>query len=290
MTEFIQLVVSGLAIGSIYGLIALGFVLIYKSTDVFSFAQGDLVMVGAYLGFGLLTWLGIPFLAVIPIVLVLAALLGLAIQRFVFKPMMGSPLLIMVMATIALSLLLRGVVVIIWGTGAVTYPSTLPNVALDIFGVKIATVDLIIMGVTALAILIFGLFFRLTRVGLHMRAIAENSEAAAVVGINANRMFSLALLIGTVTAAVGGLLLANLQLVSTNISELGLLSFPAAVLGGMRSIPGSVVGGLIIGVIGQLATGYINGTAATAITFGVLLVVLLLRPQGIFGSKGVVRA
>jgi len=290
VTEFIQLVVSGLAIGSIYGLIALGFVLIYKSTDVFSFAQGDLVMVGAYLGFGLLTWLGIPFLAVIPIVLVLAALLGLAIQRFVFKPMMGSPLLIMVMATIALSLLLRGVVVIIWGTGAVTYPSTLPNVALDIFGVKIATVDLIIMGVTALAILIFGLFFRLTRVGLHMRAIAENSEAAAVVGINANRMFSLALLIGTVTAAVGGLLLANLQLVSTNISELGLLSFPAAVLGGMRSIPGSVVGGLIIGVIGQLATGYINGTAATAITFGVLLVVLLLRPQGIFGSKGVVRA
>jgi branched-chain amino acid transport system permease protein len=290
VTEFIQLVVSGLAIGSIYGLVALGFVLIYKSTDIFSFAQGDLVMVGAYLGYGILTWLDIPFLAVIPIVLVLAALLGLAIQRFVFKPMMGSPLLIMVMATIALSLLLRGLVVIIYGSGAVTYPSTLPNTALDFFGVRVATVDLVIMAVAGVAILIFALFFRLTQVGLHMRAIAENSEAAAVVGINANRMFSIALMIGTVTAAVGGMLLANLQLVSLHISELGLLAFPAAVLGGMRSIPGAVVGGLIIGVIGQLATGYLGGSASTAITFGVLLLVLMSRPQGLFGTRSVARA
>jgi branched-chain amino acid transport system permease protein len=290
VTELIQLIVSGLAIGSIYGLVALGFVLIFKSTDIFSFAQGDLVMVGSYLGYGILTVLMVPLWLAIPIVLILAAALGLLIQRFVFQPMMGSPLLIMVMATIALSLVLRGLVMIIWGTSPVSYPTTLPNVALDFWGVRVSTIDLIIMGVAAIAILIFSLFFRLTRIGLHMRAIAENSEAAAVVGINAKRMFSLALLIGTVMAAVGGLLLANLQLVSSQISEIGLLSFPAAVLGGMRSIPGAVVGGLIIGVIGQLATGYINGSAATAITFGVLLLVLLVRPQGIFGTKSVVRA
>jgi branched-chain amino acid transport system permease protein len=290
VTEFLQFVVSGLAVGAIYGLVALGFVLIFKSTDIFSFAQGDLVMVGAYLGFGVMTALHVPLIVAVVIALLLAALLGLAIQRFIFKPMLGSPLLTMVMATIALSLILRGLVVLIWGPGAQTYPDSIPNHSLNIFGVRVSTVDLTIMAVAALAILIFGLFFRLSSAGLHMRAIAENPEAAAVVGINANRMFSLAIAIGTVTAAVGGILLANLQVVSPQLSEIGLLAFPAAVLGGMRSIPGAVVGGLIIGVLGQLSVGYADGSASTAITFGVLLLVLFVRPQGIFGKREAVRA
>ncbi len=289
MTGFIQLIVSGLAIGSIYGVVALGFVLIYKSTDVFSFAQGDLVMVGAYLGYGVLVLTGWPFWGAVPIVLVLAVVLGIILQRLIFKPLIGSPLLIMVMATIALSLVLRGLVVLVWGSDSLTYPSTIPSVPLDVFGVKLALVDLVIMAVAGIAIAAFGLFFRFTDAGLHMRAVAENAPAASVVGINANRVFTLALVIGTVTAAVGGLLLANLQNVSGHISEIGLIAFPAAVLGGMKSIPGAVVGGLIIGVIGQLSTGYLGGSASTAITFGILLVVLLLRPQGIFGTRSVVR-
>lgn len=289
MTEFIQLFVSGLAIGAIYGMVALGFVILYKSTDIFNFAQGDLVMVGAYLGYAVLTLTGWPFWAAALVTLVLAGFFGLVLQWLVFKPLIGSPLLIMVMATIALSLILRGLVVLIWGSEAVSYPTTLPNVPLDIAGVRIALIDLIIMAVAALGIIVLAVFFRFTSTGLQLRAIAENQTAAAAVGINANRMFGTAMVIGTVTAAVAGLLLANLNNVSGSLSEIGLIAFPAAVLGGMKSIPGAMVGGLIIGVIGQLAAGYLGGAAATAITFGVLLVVLLVRPQGILGSKEAVR-
>ena len=290
MTEFLQLVVSGLAIGSIYGVVALGFVLIYKSTDVFNFAQGDLVMVGSYLGYGVLVATGLPFGAAAVIVLVLSVGLGYLLHRLVFRPLIGSPLLIMVMATIALTLVIRGLVVIIWGPAQLNYPSTLPNVPLNILGVRIALIDLIIMAVAAVAIAAFAVFFRRSRTGLHLRAIAENARAAAVVGINANRMFAIAIIIGMVTAAVGGLLLANIHTVSSALSEIGLIAFPAAVLGGMRSIPGSILGGLLIGVIGQLAAGYLGGTIATAITFAVLLLVLLVRPQGLLGSREVVRA
>lgn len=289
MTEFIQLFVSGLATGAIYGIVALGFVIIYKSTDIFNFAQGDLVMIGAYLGYAVLTVTGWPFWAASLVTLVLAGLFGLVLQWVAFKPLIGSPLLVMVMATIALALILRGLVVLIWGSEAVTYPDTLPNVPLDIGGVRIALIDLIIMGVAAVCIVVLALFFRFTSTGLQLRAIAENQSAAAAVGINANRMFGIAMVIGTVTAAVAGLLLANLNNVSGSLSEIGLIAFPAAVLGGMRSIPGAMVGGLIIGVIGQLAAGYLGGAAATAITFGVLLLVLLIRPEGILGSREAVR-
>lgn len=289
MTEFIQLFVSGLATGAIYGMVALGFVIVYKSTDIFNFAQGDLVMIGAYLGYAVLTITGWPFWAASIVTLVLAGLFGLVLQWLVFRPLIGSPLLIMVMATIALALVLRGGVVLVWGSEAVTYPATLPNVPLDVGGVRIALIDLIIMGVAALCIVALAVFFRFTSTGLQLRAIAENQSAAAAVGINANRMFGTAMVIGTVTAAVAGLLLANLNNVSGSLSEIGLIAFPAAVLGGMRSIPGAMVGGLIIGVIGQLAAGYLGGAAATAITFGVLLIVLLARPQGILGSREAVR-
>jgi len=290
VTEFLQLVMSGLAIGSIYGVVALGFVLIYKSTDIFNFAQGDLVMIGAYLGYGVLVMTGFPFWAAALIVLVLSVAIGFVLHWFVFKPLIGSPLLIMVMATIALSLIIRGLVIIIWGPASLAYPETLPNVPLNIGGVRIALVDLIIMGVAAIALVVFALFFQFSRTGLHMRAIAENPKAAAVVGINANRMFALAFVIAMVTASVGGLLLANLHTVSSAISEIGLIAFPAAVLGGMRSIPGSMIGGLVVSVAGQLAAGYLGGSVATAITFAILLVVLLVRPQGILGKREVVRA
>jgi branched-chain amino acid transport system permease protein len=289
MAEFTQYVVSGLAVGSIYGLVALGFVLIFKSTDIFNFAQGDLVMVGAYLGFGAMDRLGMPFWAAAITALLVAALLGLGLQQVVFRPMLGNSLLTMVMITIALSLIIRGVVVIIFGPLDKTYPDQLPGGAMTVAGVTLSYVDLIIMGVAAVAIACFTVFFQFSKTGLQMRAIGENSEAAAVCGVNANRMFSVAIMVGTVTAAAGGLLLANLQIVSPQLSDIGLIAFPAAVLGGMHSIPGAVVGGLTIGVIGQLSAGYVDGTAANVTIYLVLLLVLLIRPTGIFGAREVVR-
>lgn len=289
MTQFVQLLVSGLAVGSILGIVALGFVLMFKSTDVFNFAQGDMVMVGAYLCLGSLTVLDVSIWVAMPVALLLAVVLGLVIYRFLLRPMVGSPLLTMIMVTIALSLMLQAIVVIIWGPQTYTFPSTLPLKVLDIGGVRVSTVDLTIIAVAALAITAFGAFFRFTRLGLHMRAIAENPEAAAVCGINTNRMFATAIVVATVLATIGGILLANLQIVSVGLTTIGLLAFPAAVLGGIRSIPGAVVGGVLIGVIGQLCSGYLGRGVSTPVTFGVLLLVLLLRPEGILGRKTVAR-
>jgi branched-chain amino acid transport system permease protein len=289
MTEFFQYLISGLAVGSVYGLVALGFVLIFKSTEVFNFAQGDLVMVGAYFGLAGLVTLGAPLWAALLGALAAAALLGLGLQRVVFKPMLGQSLLTIVMVTIALSLIIRSLTMIVWGPSDQAYPVTLPRDAIDLWGVRVSTLDLIIMGVAGACVLVFTLFFRHSRVGLQMRAMSESAEAAAVCGIDANRIFSLAFVIGTVTAAIGGLLLANLQVVSPQLAEIGLLAFPAAVIGGMTSVAGAVVGGLIIGVLGQLSTGYVDNEASDVVVYGALLVVLLIRPYGLFGRREAVR-
>jgi branched-chain amino acid transport system permease protein len=289
MVEFFQYVIGGLAIGSIYGLVALGFVLVFKSTDVFNFAQGDLLMVGGYLLFTALASLSLPMLPAILFVLTGGAILGVLLQVVVFRKMVGKPLLTVVMVTIALSLIIRSVLQIIYGPQERTLPTTLPNESLEILGLRVSTLDLLVMGITGACVLLFALFFRRSKLGLQMRATAESVEAAVLSGIDANRVFLVAFGIGTATAALGGLLMGNLQAVSPQLSALGLLAFPAAVIGGLTSIPGAVVGGLVIGVAQQLATGYISGQAANVVVYGILMAVLLLRPYGLFGRPTVER-
>lgn len=289
MTEFAQFVVGGLAVGSIYGLIALGFVVIYKSTEIFNFAQGELVMVGAYVCFAFMSTSGLSLPLAIVATLAFAAILGWLIQAVVFKPMLGSSLLTMVMVTVGLSMILRSVVFIIYGPQDKDLPERLPSRGITIGGMVVSELDMIVMASAAVCIVVLGAFFRFSRMGLQLRAIGENPGAAAVVGINANRMFTIAMVIGTTTAAVGGILLANQQVVSTQLSAIGLLAFPAAVLGGMRSIPGAVVGGIVIGVLGNLAAGYLGGTEANVVVYVVLFLVLLVRPEGILGQREVER-
>jgi branched-chain amino acid transport system permease protein len=289
MAEFFQFLIGGLAIGSVYGLVALGFVLIFKSTDVFNFAQGDLLMVGGYLLFTMLATLHLPMIPAILAVLAAGAVLGVLLQAVVFRSMIGRPLLTVVMVTIALSLVIRSVMQIVYGPQERTLPTTIPNNSFAFLGVRVSTLDLIVMGITAACVLAFALFFRRSKLGLQMRATAESVEASVLSGIDANRVFMVAFGIGTATAALGGVLMGNLQVVSPQLSALGLLAFPAAVIGGLTSIPGAVVGGLVIGVAQQLATGYISGQAANVVVYGLLMAVLLLRPYGIFGSPTVER-
>jgi branched-chain amino acid transport system permease protein len=289
MAEFFQYVIGGLAIGSVYGLVALGFVLIFKSTDVFNFAQGDLLMVGGYLLFTMLATLTLPMIPAMLAVLAAGAIIGVVLQTVVFRSMIGRPLLTVVMVTIALSLVIRSIVQIVYGPQERTLPTTLPNDSIELLGLRVSTLDLLVMAVTAACVLAFALFFRRSRLGLQMRATAESVEASVLSGIDANRVFLVAFGIGTATAALGGVLMGNLQVISPQLSALGLLAFPAAVIGGLTSIPGSVVGGLIIGVIQQLATGYVSGAAANVVVYGVLMAVLLLRPYGLFGSPTVER-
>jgi branched-chain amino acid transport system permease protein len=289
MTEFLQYLVGGLATGSVYGLIALGFVLVFKSTDVFNFAQGDLLMTGAYITVTALVTLNLPLGPAMLFALLVAAVIGLLIQLLIIRKMLGQPLLTVVMVTIALSLVIRGLVVIIYGPEERTLESTLPNDTLTILGVKVSQLDLTIMGVAAVCVALFALFFQRTAIGLQMRATAENPEASALSGVNSGRVFSLAFALGAVLAAIGGILLANRQLVSPHLGEVGLLAFPAAVIGGLTSIPGAVVGGIIIGVVEKLATGYADAAAASVFVYGALLLMLLIRPYGLFGEREIRR-
>jgi branched-chain amino acid transport system permease protein len=182
------------------------------------------------------------------------------------------------MVTIALSLVIRSVMQIVYGPQERTLPTTIPNNSFAFLGVRISTLDLIVMGITVACVLAFALFFRRSKLGLQMRATAESVEASVLSGIDANRVFMVAFGIGTATAALGGVLMGNLQVVSPQLSALGLLAFPAA-----------VIGGLVIGVTQQLATGYISGQAANVVVYGLLMAVLLLRPYGIFGNPTVER-
>jgi branched-chain amino acid transport system permease protein len=289
MLEFLQYCVSGVAVGSIYALVALGLVLILKATDIFNFAQGDMVMLGAYLGLAGIDLLHLPVLLAAVLAVVVAALLGLGLQALVLRPMLGQPLLTMVMVTIAISLVIRSVVVVIWGPVERSYPSTLPNHVVDLGGLKVSTIDLSIMAIAVACMLVFAIFFKRSRIGLQMRATAESGEAAAVCGIDEGRIFTLAMIIGVSVAALGGILLANLQVVSPGMAEIGLLALPAAIVGGITSISGAVAGGLLIGVLGQLSTGYLSSDASDAVVYGVVLLVLLIRPYGLFGQREVVR-
>ena len=289
MADFFQFVIGGLAVGSIYGLVALGFVLIFKSTDVFNFAQGDLLMVGGYLLFTCLATFSLPMIPAILVSLAMAAILGVILQVVVFRPMVGKPLLTVVMVTIALSLVIRSVTQIIYGPQERTLPSRLPSDSFGFLGLRVSELDLIVMAVTAVCVTAFALFFRKSKLGLEMRATAESVEAAVLSGINADRVFLLAFGIGTATAALGGVLMGNLQAVSPQLNALGLLAFPAVVLGGLTSITGAVIGGLIIGVVQQLSIGYISSSAANVVVYGLLLAMLLVRPHGLFGRPTVER-
>jgi branched-chain amino acid transport system permease protein len=220
---------------------------------------------------------------------VMAAALGVLIQVLVIRPLMGKPLLTLVMATIALSLIISAVASIAWGSQQRLFPSKIPDHVLHLGGVRVSTLDLIVMGISFSCMIVFALFFRFTSLGLQMRATAEDAEAAVLSGVNSTRVFVVTFAVAFMLAAIGGILLANIQLVSLSLGDIGLLAFPAVVVGGLTSVPGAVVGGIIIGILQQLSAGYISVEAQDVIVYCVLLVVLLVRPSGLFGEREIVR-
>lgn len=289
MAQFTQLLVIGLSVGSIYAIVSVGFVLVFKATEIFNFAQGNLMVVGAYFGYTLIASLHLPKALAIPLALVCAGALGIALHFVVFRPLLGKPVLSIVMVTIGLSLVINGVLNIAYGTTGHTLPELLPSSVIQAGAVRVSTRDLLIIAVAAVCVAAFAIFFRRSSLGLQMRATAESYEAASMSGINANRIFATALAIGTMLAAVGGILLATNNLLSTSLADVAFLAFPAIVIGGLDSIPGAVVGGLIVGVLQSMAGGYISGSAQFVIVYLVLLVVLLVRPYGLFGQREIIR-
>ncbi|MBQ41561.1 MAG: branched-chain amino acid ABC transporter permease [Gemmatimonadetes bacterium] len=283
-----QASLSGVAIGCVYSLVALGFVLIYKATGVLNFAQGELMMVGAYIYFSLVTSLDMTPLLAFGATLVLAGLLGALVERLVLHPLVDEPPFTLVMVTIGLATLLRAVTGMIWSHDTFAFPSPVPEGAVHLGQVAVPLVDVWTMAVTVVLSLLLFLFFHYTRLGTAMRAVAQNRYAAQLMGISVDRIFTLTWALAASLGAIGGMLLADISFLHTNMGFIGLRAFPAVVLGGMESIPGALLGGLIIGLIESLAGVYLDpilgGGTHQVLAFVILLVVLMLRPTGLFGA------
>lgn len=288
MEKLIQLTLSGVANGAIFALVALGFVLIYKSSDVINFAQGELLMIGAYLTYMTVEQIGIWWPVGVVVAVVLAAVAGVLIQQLVLRPLIGEPAISVIMVTIGLSSLLRAIIGAIWGVTPLPAPQFLPRDTVTILGASVGVDKLIAI---VLALLLFGLltlFFRRSSEGIAMRAVADDQQAALSMGISVTRVWAVAWAIAAVTAAVGGILLMSIfGGVGGTIGRVGLLVFPVVILGGLDSIPGAIVGGLIIGLLQAYAGGYLPpelGLGEVA-PFVVLLLILLIRPYGLFGQR-----
>ena len=288
MEILVQATSSGIALGCVYALVALGFVLIYKATEAINFAQGELMMVGAYLHFSLVTVFGLSPLWAFAASLLLAGLLGALIEQAVMRPLVDEPAFVLVMVTIGLGTVLRATTGMIWSHDTRAFPSPIPEGVVDVAGAVVPFVDVGTVLVTLLVSVVLFLFFRHTRTGTAMRAVAQNRYAAQLMGISVQRVFTLTWALAAAVGAAGGMLLADIGYLHTNMCFIGLRAFPAAVLGGLDSIPGALLGGLIIGLVESLAGVYleplVGGGIKEVFAYVILLAVLLIRPTGLFGS------
>jgi branched-chain amino acid transport system permease protein len=289
VTTFIQLVFSGLALGSVYTMVALGFVLIYKATEILNFAQGNLMLMGAYLALTILTQFHVPLVVGLGLAVFVAAVIGSAVHFVVMRPMLGKPLFSVVMVTLGLSILIQAIVQLLYGSVDRVYPVQVPNRILTIAGARFSQLELTIIITVAVLVVLFALFFRYSKLGLLMRATAEDQEVAVMMGVSADMIFSVSWAIAAGMATVAGVFMANLSQVNLGIGDIGLRAFPAVVVGGLESIPGALIGGVIIGVAESLGAGYINGSARDVIAFTILLIILMIRPFGLLGQRTIIR-
>jgi branched-chain amino acid transport system permease protein len=284
--QALQVIVSGISQGCIYGLIALGFVLIYKATETVNFAQGDLMMLGAFLGLSGTAVLGLPYWAAIPAALLAMALFGFVLERAVLNPILGQPAFAIIMVTIGIGFIARGLVTMIpgWGTDTHTIEAPFRGEVMRAGGLVIAAEHLVIIAATVALSAVLYAFFRYSRVGVAMQAASQNQLAAYYMGIPVRRLNGLIWAISAAVAALAGLLLAPLTFVHVNMGFIGLKAFPAAVIGGFGSLPGALVGGIVIGVVEALAGVYLPEGFKDVAAYVVVLIMLAVRPTGLFGE------
>lgn len=284
--QLLQVLISGVSQGCIYGLIALGFVLIYKATETVNFAQGDLMMLGAFFALTAMAVAGLPYWLAVPAALAGMALCGLLIERVALRPILGQPAFSVVMVTIGLAYVMRGAVTMVpfWGTETHTLPMPFAGDLLRVGPLVLDMAQMVIVAATvALCALLF-LFFRFTRVGMAMQAASQNQLAAYYMGIPVRRLNGLIWAISATVAAFAGILLAPITFVHANMGFIGLKAFPAAVVGGFGSLPGAIVGGLTIGIVESLSGVYLPEGFKDIAAYVVVLAMLAVRPNGLFGE------
>jgi len=279
-----QQIISGLAVGSVYALVALGFIIIFKATDVVNFAQGEMMMFGTFIAFSLLHAFNGSFLISVPLTLAAAAVLGIALERLALRPLIGAPLFTIVIATIGMSMVLRSVAGVVWTHDLFRFPAIFSERPISAFGIVVTPLNIGMLATSCVVMALLYAFFAHTRWGTAMRAASENQTAATLMGISLGRVLTLAWGISAMLAAIAGILVAPITNVHTNMGYIGIKAFAGAILGGFGSFAGAVVGALLLGVMENLAAGYLPVGLSDVLPIVVVLAVLAIRPNGIFGQ------
>lgn len=292
LNYLLQLIVSGLAVGSVYSVIGIGFVIIYKATKILNFAHGEILMVAAYFCVLLIERFHFSFLTAFLLTLAFCALLGLGIERFIMRPMIGEPVFAIVMITLGLSIILRPLTGMIFGFGNVMFPSPFPQEPIVIAKIVVSHAHLWTFIISWMVMIFFFLFFKYSKLGIAMRAAADSQKVAFLMGIDVKMIFSISWAIASATAGISGILLANVLVMNLNLSLVAIKVFPAIILGGLDSVTGALIGGLLIGLFETLVGGYldlyISGIKEIS-AYILLFVILILRPYGLFGTKEIER-
>ncbi len=298
MERVLEIIVNGLSTGAIYALLALGFVLIFKSTGILNFAQGELAMVGAFVCFTFAVQFKLPYVLAFLIALGVGSILGALIDVLFFRRMVGEPIFATIMVTVGLASILTSAAGILWGHDVYAIRAPFTDKTLAVGDVIFSQGSIITLGISLLLFLVFVVFFNRSFLGVAMRGTAEDPDTAGLMGINVNKIHMTAWAIGTLVAAVAGIFLADQSFVRLSMSHTGIKAMAAAILGGMESIRGAIVGGLTIGLIEGFAANYLSGAEIGGFHFGdvkevaafaVMIVVLMIRPHGIFGREKVER-
>ena len=286
ITNIIEQLINGLRTGSIYALIALGYTMVYGIAKMINFAHGDIIMVGAYALYVFSTLLGLPVPLCILLTIVFCAVLGITVERIAYKPLRKAPSLAVLITAIGVSYFLQNMALLIFKATPIPFGSVIQVPNVDIGGIHISGITIVTFAITAVTMIVLTWFINKTKAGSAMRAVSEDKGAAALMGINVNRTISLTFGIGSGLAAIAGILfISQYESLYPTLGALpGIKAFVAAVLGGIGSIPGAMLGGIALGIIESLSKAYISTQLADAIVFGVLVLVLLVKPSGLLGK------
>ena len=286
---FLQYLINGISTGSVYAIIALGYTMVYGIAKMLNFAHGDVIMVGAYMCYSATNYMGLPPLAGVAIAVVVCTLLGIVIEGLAYKPLRGTPSLAVLITAIGVSYFLQNAAQLIWGSAQKSFTSIVAIEPISLFGGQLTITGEFIVTIVVSALIMVGLtlFTSKTRMGKAMRAVSEDRAAAQLMGINVNKTISMTFAIGSALAAIAGVLMCSAlpTLQPTTGSMPGIRAFTAAVFGGIGSIPGAMLGGILLGVIESFAKAYLSTRFSDAIVFLVLIVILLVRPAGLLGKQ-----
>jgi branched-chain amino acid transport system permease protein len=291
MNFFLQLLINGISIGFLYGLSAMGFVMIFKSSSVLNFAHGELLALGAFFFLAMVTWVKLPIAAAFIVTLACCFILGFIIERFFLRPLIGEPLIYVIMLTVGLASMFKGLMLLVWGGNLHTYPAFLPEVLgiqWDVINIPPVYTAALIIGIMFL--ILFGLFFKYSSQGIFMRSVADNQRAALSLGVHVQKVFALSWAIAALVAGMSGIVLGIINGINVHdLSAIGLKVFPVVILGGLDSIGGAIIGGIIIGLLETFTGGYISPSLSDVVPYIVLVFILMVKPYGLFGVTEIER-